>query len=257
MTTHGMHRFTGRVALVTGAGGPMGSAVAERLAAEGAALVLTDISANRLNGVVERIAAAHPAAAIVAHRGNGLVEAEVDALLAAATARFERIDVLVNIVGGIRGELAMPLLAMTEERWDSTFELNLKGLFLLVRRVAPGMVARSYGRIVNVASVTYAGDALQPEYGAAKAAVASLTRSMALEFAPHVTANCVAPGLIETSVLERVDARFRKAYQDRTPLGRFGRPDEIAAAISFLASDDASYVTGAILPVSGGIWPAL
>lgn len=250
-------RFSARTALVSGAGGPMGAAVAMRLAAEGAALVLTDISARRLQASVDAVQTTHPGCAVLAHRGSVLALAEVDALVQAAQARFPAIDVLINIVGGVRGELAAALLTMPEERWDSTFELNLKGIFHLVRALAPGMRERQYGRIVNISSVTFGGDAMQPEYGAAKAAVASITRSLALELAPHVSVNCVAPGLIATSVLERVDAAFRQSYIDRTPLGRFGRPDEIAAAVAFLASDDASYITGAILPVSGGIWPAL
>ncbi len=250
-------RFEGRIALVTGAGGPMGGAIASRLAREGASLVLTDISARRLDETVALVRAAHPDAPVLAHRASVLLEAEVEALVTAAVERFGRIDVLVNVVGGIRGELAAPLLDMTEARWDATFELNLKGIFHLVRRIAPGMLERRHGRIVNLSSVTYAGDAVQPEYGAAKAAVASLTRSLALEFAPDVTVNCVAPGLIETSVLERVDAAFLDRYRRRTPMGRFGRPEEVAAAVAFLASDDGSYVTGVILPVSGGIFPAL
>ncbi len=250
-------RFEGKTALVTGAGGPMGGAVAQRLAAEGAQLLLTDISANRLSAVVAQIAEQHPRCTVLSHRGSVLAEAEVDALMATAATRFDRIDVLINIVGGIRGDLVAPMLTMSEERWDSTFELNLKGIFHLVRRIAPGMLERQYGRIVNISSVTYAGDRFQPEYGAAKAAVASITRSLSLELAPHINVNCVAPGLIETSVLERVDKAFQQSYRERTPLGRFGKPSEIAAAVAFLASDDASYVTGAILPVSGGIWPAL
>lgn len=235
----------------------MGAAVAHRLAAEGADLVLTDISGHRLNAVVESILAQHPGRAVLGHRSNVLVQAEVGALVDAANARFPSIEALVNVVGGIRGALTAPVLTMSEERWDSTFDLNLKGIFHLVRALAPGMLQREYGRIVNISSVTYAGDRDQPEYGAAKAAVASITRSLALEFAPAVTVNCVAPGLIATTVLDRLDEDFRRSYLDRTPLGRFGRPEEIAAAVAFLASDDASYVTGAILPVSGGMWPAL
>jgi NAD(P)-dependent dehydrogenase (short-subunit alcohol dehydrogenase family) len=250
-------RFAGRTALVSGAAGPMGAAVAMRLASEGAALVLTDISARRLQVTVDAIAAAHPGCVVLAHRASVLALDEVQALVQAAQDRFTGIDVLVNIVGGIRGDLAAPVLTMAEERWDSTFELNLKGIFHLVRALAPGMLQRQYGRIVNISSVTFAGDAMQPEYGAAKAAVASITRSLALELAPALTVNCVAPGLIATSVLDRVDEGFRQSYLQRTPLGRFGRPDEIAAAVAFLASDDASYITGAIVPVSGGIWPAL
>jgi NAD(P)-dependent dehydrogenase (short-subunit alcohol dehydrogenase family) len=186
-----------------------------------------------------------------------LVQDEVDALLAMAAGHFEAIDVLVNVVGGIRGALAVPVLEMDDERWDSTMELNLKGIFRLVRRVGAGMRARGYGRIVNISSVTFAGDVYQPEYGAAKAAVASITRSLALELAPDITVNCIAPGLIATSVLERVDPQLVQYYHERTPLKRLGKPEDIAAAVAFLASDDAAFITGAILPVSGGIWPAL
>lgn len=249
-------RFVGRTALVSGAGGPMGAAVAQRLAAEGAGLVVTDISDRRLQATAAQLREQHPKLALVAHRASVLERDEVEGLVAAAQG-LGPIDVLVNIVGGVRGELAAPVLTMSEERWDSTFDLNLKGIFHLVRALAPGMLERRYGRIVNISSVTYAGDRLQPEYGAAKAAVASITRSLALELAPHVGVNCVAPGLIETSVLERADPEMKRFYLDRTPLGRFGRPHEIAAAVAFLASDDAAYVTGTVLPVAGGLWPAL
>ncbi len=252
-----MMRLKGRTALVSGAGGPMGGAIASRLAAEGADLVLTDISANRLSGMVEKIGKAFPETRVVAHRANVLLLTEVDELVAAAAARYPAIDILVNVVGGIRGELAVPFMAMSEERWNETFEINLKGIFHLVRRVGRGMLARSYGRIVNISSVVYAGDIYQPEYGAAKAAVASITRSLALELAPHVTVNCIAPGLIATSVLDRLDKKLLQSYLDRTPLRRLGKPEDIAAAVAFLTSDDAAFITGAILPVTGGIWPAL
>ena len=252
-----MTRFKGRTALVSGAGGPMGGAIASRLAAEGADLVLTDISANRLNGIVEKIKKEFPDTGVAAHRANVLLQAEVDELVAAAAARHRAIDILVNVVGGIRGELALPFMSMSEERWNETFEINLKGIFHLVRRVGQGMLAQSYGRIVNISSVVYAGDVYQPEYGAAKAAVASITRSLALELAPHVTVNCIAPGLIATSVLDRIDKKMVQSYLDRTPLRRLGKPDDIAAAVAFLSSDDAAFVTGTILPVSGGIWPGL
>ena len=250
-------RFSGRTALVSGAGGPMGGEIAARLAIEGANLVLTDISGNRLNGIVERLAKASPATKVVALRASVLLREEVEQLLAAAAQQFEAIDILVNVVGGIRGELAVPVLGMSEERWDSTFEINLKGIFHLVQRIAPGMRARGYGRIINISSVTYAGDAAQPEYGAAKAAVASITRSLALELAPAITVNCIVPGMIATSVMERADQKILQYYRDHTPLARLGKPEDIAAAAAFLASDDASFITGALLPVSGGIWPAL
>jgi NAD(P)-dependent dehydrogenase (short-subunit alcohol dehydrogenase family) len=194
---------------------------------------------------------------VLAHRASVLVQEEVEQLLAAAGQQFPSIDVLVNVVGGIRGELVVPVLSMSEERWDSTLEINLKGIFHLVRRVGPAMREHGYGRIINISSVTFAGDMYQPEYGAAKAAVASITRALALELAPDITVNCIAPGLIATSVLERADPQLVQYYRDRTPLRRLGTPEDIAAAVAFLASDNASFITGAILPVSGGIWPAL
>lgn len=251
-----MNRFSGRTALVSGAGGPMGAAVAHRLASEGADLVLTDISGRRLEENRASLASAFPAARIVASRASVLNGEEVDALLAAAR-EMGPIDVLVNVVGGVRGGLAVSLEDMTEQRWNETFDLNLKGIFLLTQRLAPGMRDRGYGRVVNFSSVCYEGDPEMPEYGAAKAAVASLTRAIALEFAPNVTANCVAPGPIETSVMDRLDQKTVDQYMARTPLKRFGKPEDIAAAVAFLASDDASYITGQVLTVAGGIWPAL
>ena len=251
-------RFKGKTALVTGAGGPMGATIATRLAAEGASLILTDISGKRLDATVEELKAKFPDVAVVANRASVLVEVEVEEILKAAAARLPNIDVLINVVGGIRGgELAEPFMTMTEKRFNDTFEMNLKGIFHLVRRVGQGMLARGYGRIVNISSVTYGGDIYQPEYGAAKAAVASLTRSLALELAPTITVNCIAPGLIATSVLERANPTIMAYYRDRTPLQRLGKPEDIAAAASFLASDDAAFVTGVILPVTGGIWPSL
>ncbi len=251
-----MKRFTGHTALVSGAGGPMGAAIADRLAAEGADLVLTDISGRRLEENRRRLAADHPSARIIAERASVLIEAEVSALLAAA-AVLAPIDVLVNVVGGVRGGLAVSLAQMTEARWTETFDLNLKGILLLVRALAPGMKQRGYGRIVNFASMSYAGDLDMPEYGAAKAAVVSLTRSIALEFAPEVTANCVAPGPIQTSVMDRLDPAWVDRHLARTPLKRLGTPADIAGVVAFLASDDAAYVTGSVLAVAGGIWPAL
>lgn len=251
-------RLAGRVALVSGAGGPMGAAIAARFLAEGAHLVLNEISQRRLDETVATLAALVPGAAIVAERGNVLDDTEVAAVVNAGLARFGRIDLLVNVVGGIRvGALTESLLTMSPERWSSTFALNLDSVFHMVRRVAPGMVAQGYGRIVNIASVTYAGDAEQPEYGAAKAGVASLTRALAQDLAPRVTVNCVAPGLIRTSVLDRADPALVERYRARALLGRLGEPRDVANAALFLASDEAAYITGAILPVSGGIWPAL
>ncbi|MEZ5739715.1 MAG: SDR family NAD(P)-dependent oxidoreductase [Burkholderiaceae bacterium] len=251
-------RLAGLTAVISGAGGPMGAAIAARFATEGASLGLIEISAKRLEATAASLRQSNPGSRVAAIRASVLVQTEVEQAVAAVTAQLGSIDILVNVVGGVRGEpLTMPLLGMTEQRFDATFDLNLKGLFWMVQATAPGMVARSRGSILNISSVTFAGDAIQPEYGAAKAAVASLTRSLAMELAPHVTVNCIAPGLIQTSVLERAAPQLIDEYATRAPLKRLGKPEDIANAALFLCSQEASFITGAILPVAGGIWPAL
>lgn len=250
-------RLSGRVALVTGAGGPMGRAIARRFAEEGARLVLFDISANRLGETEAELRRDLPDTEVVAVRGSALAEDEVGAAVAAARQSFAIVHVLVNVVGGVRGALTAPILGMTEQRFDGTFALNLKSTFNLTRAVAPMMRDSRYGRIINISSVTYGGDEAQPEYGAAKAAVASLTRSLAMELAPDVTVNCIAPGMIRTSVLDRADPELVRRYREKSLLKRLGEPRDVANAALFLASDEAAYLTGVILPVSGGIWPAL
>lgn len=252
-------RLEGRVALVTGAGGPMGEAVATRFAREGASLVLTDISGRRLEDAAARIRDALTSDAdLVAHRCDVRSSDEARDLVEAAHKRFPRVDLLINVVGGIRSQsLYMPLLEMDEERLDETFALNVKSAFNLVRLVAPDMLAGRYGRIVNFSSINMAGEAGQADYGAAKAAVTSLTRSLAMELAPYVNVNCVAPATIRTSVMDRMPEEETERYRQRTVLKRIGEPDEVANVVLFLASEEASYVTGEMIAVSGGIWPAL
>lgn len=253
-----MSRLAERIALVTGAGGPMGRAVALKLAAEGAHLVLTDISAARLQGAVDAVAQAHRSCRVVAHRANAIERADCAEVVARATEAFGRIDILVNVVGGIRSRsLYTPFLEMDEQRWDATFALNLKPGFHLVQLVAPGMLARRQGRIVNVASVVFAGEGGQADYAAAKAAVASFTRSLAQEFAPHVNVNCIAPGLIQTSVVERLSDEDRARFLQKCLLARPGLPAEIADVVAFLSGDESSFMTGEILAVSGGNHPSL
>ncbi|MFB2551361.1 SDR family NAD(P)-dependent oxidoreductase [Ensifer soli] len=252
-------RLANRVALVSGAGGPMGAAVAKRFAEEGASLILTDISATRLNAAVESIGPGMaPGTKLFSQRGSVLVREEAARLVEDGVAEVGPVDILINIVGGIRSQqMFEPFLTMTEERFDATFALNLKGNFHLTQLVAPGMLERKYGRIVNVSSIIFAGAAGQVDYGAAKAAVASMTRSLALEFAPHVTVNCIAPATIRTSVIDRLSQEEQDQWSSVMAMKRFGEPREIANAVLFLASEEASYITGDVLPVSGGTWPAL
>jgi 3-oxoacyl-[acyl-carrier protein] reductase len=252
-------RLVGRSAHVTGAGGPMGRAIAQRFAQEGASLLLAEISGNRLEearAAVEGSLA--PGAAVIAHRADVTRADEARAAVEAGLARFGRLDILVNVVGGIRSAtLFAPLVEIDETRWDDTFRLNLKANFHLVKLVAPGMVERRYGKIVNISSMNFAGEAGSSDYGAAKAAVASLTRALAIELAPHVNVNCIAPGTIRTTVVSRMPPDELARYAAKPLLGRIGEPLDVANAALFLASDEASYVTGEILAVTGGVWPAL
>jgi 3-oxoacyl-[acyl-carrier protein] reductase len=246
--------LVGKVALVTGAGGPMGGAIAARLAAEGVDLVLCDISGPRLAAVAERIAGVR----VASHRADAAKRDEVQAVAAFGVRTFGRIDVLVNVVGGIRAsQLYTPFLELSEAQWDATMALNLKPALHFIQAVAPGMLARRSGRIVNISSVSYAGEGGQCDYAAAKAAVASLSRSLAEEFAPHVNVNCIAPGLIRTTVVERLSAAERQGFLDRSLMKRLGEASEVADVVAFLASDESAFMTGEILAVSGGNHPHL
>ncbi len=250
-----MKGLAGKVALVSGAGGPMGFAVAERLAAEGMQLVLTDISGTRLEAARQALEAS---ARVVALRADATRREEATAVAALGTQSLGAIDVLVNVVGGFKStQMYTPFLHMSESQWDDTLVLNLKPGFHLIQAVAPAMIARRWGRIVNFSSIVLGGEGGQADYAAAKAAVAAFTRTLAEEFAPHVNVNCVAPGLIQTTVTDRLSAAERDALTHRGFHKRAGQPDEVASVVAYLASDEASFVSGEIVAVSGGYHPHL
>ncbi len=249
-----MRGLRGKAALVSGAGGPMGRAIATRLAAEGVDLVLTDISATRLAAAAEAITGVR----VATLRADATQREEARSVAALGVETFGRIDILVNVVGGIRSpRLYTPFLDLSEAQWDSTLALNLKPGFHFVQALAPAMLERRAGRIVNISSVVFGGEGGQADYAAAKAAVASFTRSLAQEFAPHVNVNCVAPGIIETTVVQRLSEAERQSFLDRSLLQRLGQASEVAAAVAFLASEESAYLTGEILAVSGGNHPHL
>lgn len=252
-------RLVGRRAVVTGAGGPMGRAIAERLLAEGLeGLALTDISGTRLTATAEALSVAYPEVRIVALRGDVTVSDNAKAFAGTVLDAMGGADIVVNVVGGIRSnQLYTPFLEMSEAQWKATFDINLLGNFHLVQAFAPGMLQRGEGRIINLSSIVFGAEPGQVDYAAAKAAVASMTRSLAAELAPAVTVNAVAPGLTRTSVT----ATMPKEEGERLVAAAFNRrmaePAEIADAVVFFALETSRFVTGEILAVSGGIHPHL
>lgn len=245
-----------RIAAVTGAGGPMGRAVIARLVADGVAgLALTDISGPRL---AETVASLPPDLSVFSLRGDVTRADEAGAFCDGTLAALGRVDCLVNLVGGLRSpRLYTPFLEMDEAQFRATMDLNLMPGFHLIRAFAPGMLNRQWGRIVNIASIVYDGEGGQADYAAAKAAVASLSRSLAAEFAPHVTVNTVAPGLTNTSVTRNIPGDEAARLVAKAMNRRMAEPSETADAIAYFLSEGARFLTGEMLSVSGGIRPHL
>jgi len=239
-------RLAGKRAIITGAAQGIGKAIAERFAAEGASLLLADIDGAR----VAALAAELGQQAFTADVSN---KAEVEALIAHADALWGGLDVLVNNAGIIRRD---DLLQFSEEDWDAVMDTNLKTLFFLSQAAARHMAERGSGKIVNIASLlTFQGGIRVPSYAAAKSGVGGVTKAMANELAPKgVQVNAIAPGYIatnNTAALQADETRNRQILE-RIPTGRWGRPEDIAGAAVFLASEASDYVTGQVLAVDGG-----
>jgi 3-oxoacyl-[acyl-carrier protein] reductase len=246
-----MNRFEGRVALVTGASRGIGEAIAKRLASEGATVLLAARSPDALARVASEIETAGGRASALA---LDLADpASIEAAVKTALAAHGEIHVLVNNAGVTEDNL---VLRMSRESWERVLATNLTGVFLLTQAVVKGMVRKRYGRIVNVTSVVgLMGNAGQANYAASKAGLVGLTKSVARELATrNVTCNAVAPGFIATAMTDRMTEVAKQELSGKIPLERLGTAEDVAAAVAFLASDEASYVTGTVLNVSGGLY---
>jgi 3-oxoacyl-[acyl-carrier protein] reductase len=243
--------LTNRVAIVTGASGGIGRAITLALAGAGAAVVINWArNQEAAEALVEAVAAAGGKALAVqadvgtAEGAEGLVQSAMDA--------FGRVDILVNNAGITRDNL---LMRMKEADWDAVLQTNLKGVFLCTKAVTRPMLKARYGRIVNIGSVSgLLGTPGQANYAAAKAGMIGFTRSIARELGSRgITANCVVPGAIDVGMLLDLSPEQRDAYLKQIPLERFGTPEDVAAAVLFLAGPGASYITGQTLAVDGGL----
>ena len=240
-----------RVAVVTGASRGIGRSIALALAAGGAKIVAADISLEGCEALVAELAKGGTVGLAV--QCNVAVAEDAERLVAAATEKFGRVDILINNAGITRDGL---LMRMKDEEWDAVLSVNLKGAFVCTRAASKVMSKQRYGRIINIASIVgQMGNAGQANYCASKAGLIGLTKSVARELARrNVTANAVAPGFIATDMTDALPEKARQELAAQIPMERLGSADDIANAVLFLASDNSAYITGQVLAVNGGMY---
>jgi meso-butanediol dehydrogenase / (S,S)-butanediol dehydrogenase / diacetyl reductase len=242
-------RFADRVVIVTGAGGGIGSVMASRFAAEGARVVVADRRGDAADTVARAIGSA-----AIATTTDVTVSGEVDTMVAQTEDAFGPVDVLVNNAAVCEGD---DILRIDEATWDADVTGVLKSVFLCSKRVLPGMIERGGGVIVNIASVNGLGYFGNEAYSAAKAGMVNLTQSIAARYGPKgIRANVVAPASIRTPIWNERVEKEPQVFETLVkwyPLGRIGEPEDVAGAVLFLASDDAAWISGAILRVDGGL----
>jgi len=245
-------KFEGRVALVTGASQGIGHACALALAREGASIAVAARNRQKLEELVAEIAAAGAKASAFVVVMDVSDEEQVKSGIKSALAQFGKIDILVNNAGITRDQLVM---RMKRADWDAVLTTNLTSAYLCIQQVIGSMLKQRWGRIVNITSVFgQMGQAGQANYAASKAGLIGLTMAMAREVASrNITCNAVAPGFIESSMTAVLSEEFKQNAVKAIPLGRVGLPEDIANAVCFLASEEASYITGHVLNVNGGM----
>lgn len=243
-------RLEGKVCMITGAASGIGKAASLLFAQEGAIVAACDVSESSLNALVEEAkdlpGKVEPYVLDVTNRE------QVKEVVESIVQKYGRIDVLVNNAGITRDAL---LVRMKEEDWDAVINVNLKGVFNVTQAVVPHMIKQRSGSIINVSSVVGVyGNPGQTNYAASKAGVIGMTKTWAKELAGrNIRVNAVAPGFIETPMTEKLPDKAREAALSRIPLGRFGKPEEVAQVYLFLASDESSYITGQVIGVDGGL----
>jgi 3-oxoacyl-[acyl-carrier protein] reductase len=245
-----MFDFSGKIAIVTGASRGIGRAIAVTLAARGAHVV----AAARGEHAADTVAAIRESGGRAEAAAVDVTEAStVDQLVSGALERHGRIDILVNNAGIARDQL---MVRMKRDDWDQVIESNLTSAFICVQAVVRSMMKQRAGRIISISSVVgQMGNAGQANYAASKAGLIGFSRALARELASrNITVNVVAPGLVDTDMTKGIRDRAQGDWASQIPLGRIGTPEDIAAAVCFLASDEASYITGQVLAVNGGMY---
>ena len=250
-----MSRFEGKVAIVTGGAQGIGAAIVRRLASEGAAVAVVDLTAERAQAAVDEVVKEGGRAVAIGADVSKTEDAQ--AAVDAAVAEFGRIDILVNNAGITRDNL---LFKMTDEDWDSVIAVNLRSAFVMSRAAQKHFVGQKYGKIVSLSSRSALGNRGQANYSASKAGIMGLTATMAIELGPFgVNVNAVAPGYIATAMTDATARRvgldpdeMRRVASEQTPVRRVGEPEDIAAVVAFLAADESSFVSGQTIQVNGG-----